>query len=463
VGIDLVDINLTLHRSLPKNDSMISFWRRVAASKAGGTVRTLLAKPHAGSVVAAGVGLVALVLVTAGFALGFDWVRSWRVIGFPAALPPFSDLHVVTDNAERCAADGIGAYPYLHSKCDLWHQIYNYPPIWMLLGDLGIGSRHTALLAMLIELPALALMALLLRGYTVGCGLIALPLVLSPSVVLGFERGNIDILEWVLVCSAALLFSEHRMIRAGAALLLLWLAVAIKFLAVYCCTLFIRLRPMSVTVSLLLVAFTLLYLYSLADVLPFIRTITPASPYVSYGYIIVFDRLEFLYGPRLGLDLAGLTRSWIPIAAVVLVLLAAAASAITIWRRGRALGRLSEGSAGVAFLFGSGIYCGSFLLLGTNFTYRLMFLLLCLPQLFEWVEGRGGADAGSQRLAYLLLGSCLISMWLKFHPEKTLHVNQLTDWILFGVLTMLLALNALHVLASLLEQRAGRRAIVTSP
>jgi hypothetical protein len=416
-------------------------------------VRTLLAKPHAGSVVAAGVGLVTLVLVTAGFALGFDWVRSWRVIGFPAALPPFSDLHVVTDNAERCAADGISAYPYLHSKCDLWHQIYNYPPVWMLLGDLGIGSRHTALLAMLIELPALALMALLLRGYAVSSGLIALPLVLSPSVVLGFERGNIDILEWVLVCSAALLFSEHRMLRAGAALLLLWLAVAIKFLAVFCATLLIRLRPTSVIVSLLLVAFTLLYLYSLADVLPFIRTITPASPYVSYGYVIVFDRLEFLYGPRLGLDLAGLTRSWIPIAAVALVLLAAAASALVLWRRGHGLGRLNEGSAGVAFLFGS---C-SFLLLGTNFTYRLMFLLLCLPQLFEWLEGRGSGDAGSRRLAYLLLGSCLISMWLKFHPEKTLHVNQLTDWILFGALTMLIALNALYALSSLLQKRAAPR------
>jgi hypothetical protein len=84
-----------------------------------------------------------------------------------------------------------------------------------------------------------------------------------------------------------------------------------------------------------------------------------------------------------------------------------------------------------------------------------MFLLLCLPQLFEWLEGRGSGDAGSRRLAYLLLGSCLISMWLKFHPEKTLHVNQLTDWILFGALTMLLVLNALYALASLLAQRAG--------
>ena len=49
-------------------------------------------------------------------------------------------------------------------------------------------------------------------------------------------------------------------------------------------------------------------------------------------------------------------------------------------------GRLSidQGVAGTAFLFGAGIYCGTYLL-GTNFIYRLMFLLLCIPQLLNWL------------------------------------------------------------------------------
>jgi hypothetical protein len=434
---------------------MSPVWKGARDSPLARAAVSLLSRRYGGSVVAAGLVLVALVLITAGLTTGFDWVRSWAVIGFPGALPPFSDLHVVTDNAARCADEPIAHYPYIHAACDPWHQIYNYPPVWLLLGKLGINGGHTTVVALLIESMALALFALLLRGRSIGSGLIALALMLSPSVVLGFERGNIDIIEWILVCTAALLYCEHRPPRAAASLLLLCAAVVIKFLAIFCCTLAIRLRPASLIVSALLVGFSLVYLYSVSDVLPLIRTITTISPYVSYGYIILFDRLELLYGPRLGLDLTGLTASWIPVAALAAVLLAAMAWGLMIWRRQRQHCRLSEGSAGIAFLFGSGIFCGSFALLGTNYTYRLIFLLLCLPQLFDWTEDSHGDDALARRVAWLVLGSSVISMWLKFRPEKTLHINQVTDWILFGTLTMLVILNALYSLTAVLPDRAA--------
>jgi hypothetical protein len=434
----------------------MSSLRPIRGNRAVSTAAVLLGKPYAGTVVAAAVGLFVLVLAVAGFGFGFGWVGSWRVIGFPGALPPFSDLHVVTDNAARCADAAISEYPYIHARCDPWHQGYNYPPVWLLLGRLGINGGHTALLAFIIELPALVLFALLIRGRSVACGLVALALMLSPSVVLGFERGNIDIVEWILVCSAALLYSEQRALRAVAALVILCFAVVIKFLAIFCCTLAIRLRPMSLIVSALLVIFSLAYLYSLSDLLQLIRNNTGGgfSPYVSYGYIILFDRLEVLYGPRLGLDLTGLTASWVPIMAVAGVLLAALIVALAAWRCGHLQYRLCEGSDGIAFLFGSGIFCGSFALLGTNYTYRLMFLLLCLPQLFDWMERARIDDVGSRRMAYLLIGSCIISMWLKFHPEATLHINQITDWILFGTLTMIVAANGLYACASLWTSRA---------
>src|SRR5205807_778809 len=97
---------------------MTSAWRRLRAIEAVRASATLLGKHYAGSVVAAGIGLVALVLLIAGFVFGLDWVRSWKVIGFPGALPPFSDLHILTDNAGRCAGAAVSAYPYLHARCD---------------------------------------------------------------------------------------------------------------------------------------------------------------------------------------------------------------------------------------------------------------------------------------------------------------------------------------------------------
>ena len=113
---------------------MKSLVRHVRSNKIACTARMLLRKPYGGSVVAAGIGLVALVLAIAGFGAGLDWVRSWKVIGFPGALPPFSDLHIVTDNAARCAGAAVSEYPYVHAQCDPWHQVYNYPPVWLLLG-----------------------------------------------------------------------------------------------------------------------------------------------------------------------------------------------------------------------------------------------------------------------------------------------------------------------------------------
>ena len=50
---------------------------------------------------------------------------------------------------------------------------------------------------------------------------------------------------------------------------------------------------------------------------------------------------------------------------------------------GRLFCTVTNSVAGTAFLFGSGIYCGTFLL-GTNFIYRLIFLLLCVRQLLDW-------------------------------------------------------------------------------
>jgi hypothetical protein len=49
-------------------------------------------------------------------------------------------------------------------------------------------------------------------------------------------------------------------------------------------------------------------------------------------------------------------------------------------------------------------------------------------------------------------------MWLKFHPEKTLHINQITDWVLFGALAMLTVLNTFYAFGGYAE-RSGDRAV----
>lgn len=409
-------------------------------------VRTFFESPYSGTVVGFAIALVVVVLLTAGVVFGLDWAATWKVIGFPgSAVPPFYDLRAITSSAADCATSPHDVYPYINAACNPWSW-FNYPPMWLLIGKLGVNESHTPWLAVLFELPALILIVVILRGRSIRAGILSLALVLSPSTILAFERGNIDILEWVLICAAALVFKENRPIRAAITVALLTLGVALKFLAAFCCILCIRFRKTAVLISVVLLLFTLGYIYSILDVMPVIRKATPVSPYISYGYLVIFNRLEILYAPYLGLNLTGLAKSYIPIIAVTFVCLSAAAITIYLWRRGEEIGRIADHSVGTNFLFGSAVYCGTFLL-ATNYTYRLIFLILCLPQILDWIEATPHADRRSRWIGYLLYICCVISMWLKFHPEFTLHVNQITDWILFTIFTALLTFSALDALS----------------
>src|SRR5205085_5243689 len=61
-----------------------------------------------------------------------------------------------------------------------------------------------------------------------------------------------------------------------------------------------------------------------------------------------------------------------------------------------------------AFCAGAAIYCGSYLLF-ENFDYRLVFLLLTLPQLLGWARLR----EAPLPLPHLALAAILAAMWLR--------------------------------------------------
>jgi hypothetical protein len=101
------------------------------------------------------------------------------------------------------------------------------------------------------------------------------------------------------------------------------------------------------------------------------------------------------------------------------------------------------------FLFGAGIYCGSFML-GTNFTYRLMFLLLCMPQLQDWQIRRDEGDTAVGIAELGLFGTVLGVLWLNGNANGHsifLLLPQLLDWFLFFCMAALLMLNFLRTSA----------------
>ena len=292
-------------------------------------------------------------------------------------------LVYLTSNA-RCAALAINVY--VDNSCIPSGTKFSLPPVWLLLGRLGMTSGAVPWLAPLFEVSAIVVFAALMRGRTVKAAVAALAALLSPSVMLGFERGNVDLIIFVLVGSAALLFAAETRTRVAASFGLLALAVVAKLYPIFCCAVAVRSRRLATFAGALLLLGGA-YLIGIADYLPLIRGNTPVVPDLSYGYLVPFMWVERDVAPHLGFSAAGLSASAAPILLIAIWCAMVAGGSVVLWRRGTHFCSLSAGTAGTAFIFGAAIYCGSFLFNGSNWAYREIFLLLCLPQLFDWVGG----------------------------------------------------------------------------
>jgi hypothetical protein len=171
------------------------------------------------------------------------------------------------------------------------------------------------------------------------------------------------------------------------------------------------------------------------DVATISRTATQGQ-YYSYGARILLGRL---YHGVVGAQWGG-SRAL----AQVFVLLAAVVLALGLWlwlrhRSGRSPERmpLAETSDLIAFRMGALVYLGTFLV-GNSFDYRLVFLLLTLPQLLRWPAS---PDAAGQpvKLPQATVAVLLVDLWVGTLAQQLRLWDELVSWTLAGMLLVLLA------------------------
>lgn len=333
----------------------------------------------------------ALGLASAARRLGAD-----RVLAFAGAPPMeahFSDLYLIP--AARFEF-GRGGNPYLSDPADPWNRPFNYPRIWLWLFHYPWSAvpRLGWILAAAWLLAAFGSLGRLSPGQGLAAGLA----LCSPIVVLALERANSDLLIFILVAAGLVLLRRGRS-RAGWAVVLA--AALLKFYPIAAFAAWLS-RGRRSALRGIGAALALLALWTLAQWadLGAIRRNTPSGgPAISYGAGVVL-RAADLFG-------YGATGRWMNFeraapAAIALFALAGAALALRGWRRGGAAPPDST-----FFLAGAGLYLGTYLL-GSNFVYREIFLLFCLP----WLAG-GGPWPRARRaaLACLLISLCLHPAW----------------------------------------------------
>jgi hypothetical protein len=402
------------------------------------TSRRHLRRIGSGTVVVLGVVGTAVALLSLGHVVGWD--PTWRAFGVTPLQPPFFDMHVINDYA-ACARKGVEAY--VPHACNVAN--FNIPPTWLLVGFLGVDGSDSSWLSAVAIAAAVIVMVLLLQGRSWYHGVIALGAVISPSVMMGVERGNLDLLMLALVGSAALIYKERGVGPACCAIGFLSLGVALKLFPMFCVSLAARFSRQTFFFACGTAALSLIYLYFAINYVFLIRRNVPSTFILSYGYKTIFLGVDHVRSDA-GLSPIGLADTWMPASTAAGVLICAAVVAINGFRNHRGFCSIDISVAGTAFLFGAGIYCGTYLL-GTNFIYRLMFLLLCIPQLQDWQIRRCEGDKTIGIAELGLFGTVFGVLWLNGNPNGHsifLLLPQLLDWFLFFCMAAVLIINLLR-------------------
>jgi len=216
----------------------------------------------------------------------------------------------------------------------------------------------------------------------------------------------------------------------------------------FCLSLAIRLNKRGLVVATVIAIAGLIYCGLSIEYLSLIRRNVPSTFILSYGYKAIFFGFDHILSEA-GLSPAGLADTWWPAFTAAFVLVFAAGLATNNLRHLHGYWSVDGTVAGTAFLFGAGIYCGTYLL-GTNFVYRLMFLLLCMPQLLDWQARRYAADNVKGIADLVLLVTVLGVLWSNGNAtghSTFLLLPQLLNWFLFFCFASLLISNLLRAFA----------------
>jgi hypothetical protein len=354
-----------------------------------------------------------LLLIVGGYflaLLALGGRQHWAPLGVTPGHLPFGDLRSITSGWE-CTRRGIDVLPA--NPCDPSGKPANYPRIWMSPAFLGLGQGSTVVLGILVGaiflVAAIAVLPADARPREAVLYALAL---CSPAVMLGVERGNVDILIFALVVLAILLFRRSERSRLVAHLLMLFAAV-LKLFPIFAAGVLLRQPRRRALIGLgALVACFALYAFAIrADLRTLVR-VTPQSNDFSYG-IRLFSQWLANVATKIGGSTVGRLplRAWDDALALLIV-----GSAVLLRKNGR--GRTPQTAGPSAerdldlFVAGAGVYICSYVLL-RNFDYRLAYLLLTLPQLFRWARD-------GQRLAVVSLAALFGTLW--FDADLTVDV-----------------------------------------
>jgi hypothetical protein len=379
-------------------------------------------------VIAAALVLYFLVVAVPRVVWGID---IWPRLGVPSGPSLFFDTRNLTAALE-CRR--LGFDPLIDNPCDPWGRPLNYPRVWLALRWLGLNQSHTVVLALVFIALFLGSVFLLVGRISLGKGILIALAVSSPSVMLAIERANMDIVVFTLLVLAVLAWRVGTRRAQILSPLVVLLGATAKIYPVFGLPAYLflrRRRAAAVTAILCAAAFSVYAIVTLGDIQAVAR-VAPQGDYHSFGARILPAAIWHRFVPDRWQG-GALTKQLVAIIPLLVV-------GPLVWFRGRRRLPERDETAGspnrLAFCLGSLIFLGTFAV-GNNFDYRLVFMLLTLPQLFDWTTEESGEPRGW--LAGVTLAAVLALLWIGALSEPLRLTDELVTWATVGLLVSLLA------------------------
>jgi hypothetical protein len=379
------------------------------------------------------------VLLIAGMIHRLGWDVAWNLLNVPPMARCFGDLQAIAGAKDSLS---VGFDPIVCNPGDvLGGRSMNYPRLWLGLAYLGFSNVHVPLLGCLFITLFLFSIVLICPDRMRSWHLVyVMLLLLSPSVLLGVERGQTDLFMFFLVVMAVL---ADQVNRKWLFTLLILLGFSLKLYPVFALTcLFCPLdnnashKDMNTSI---LRWFVICLLYVLGYValtwsdLILISKATPMGYYRSYG-VLTWCLAAKSFLPDWFLTLKMFAYGTVGVLSLVI------STHAVLSKDNAHASVVSFGLARLLFIAGASIYCGTFIL-GSNYDYRQLFLLLVLPGLFEWARNLSEKNV---RWAWAALLCIMIMAWYtilprfltfsKFGNAIAIISSIVASWILYGVL-----------------------------
>ena len=330
----------------------------------------------------------------AGSFVFHGYERTWSSLGIYPLSPYFSDARVITASAESHA---LGFDPMVYNPRHPSGELMDYPRIWQLLFHLGIDQKDT------IYFEA-AFVSLFFLGIFIFVGeinqAIAVALacgIFSPAVLLGIERGDNDLVIFFVLALSLMVIRKSTAASAG----VIACAFMLKLFPVFAAAVLFkedRRRFFKFLTGSILFVGT--YCILLRNEIGAVRAAVSTTDWDSYGIAVNWLEMErLIHHPLLSRLVC-----YAVIGALIIL-------CVLLPVRPRKSQDVAADEMHIdAFRMGASIYVGTYLL-GSNFDYRLMFLLFTIPQLTQWLSN---SDSWLRRAARITFACTLYSLWSIF-------------------------------------------------